>query len=44
LAADPDFQQHHGTAAGDVALREIIDGVLQISGRVVALEIALATN
>ena len=44
LAADPDFQRRHGAAAGDVALREIVDGVLQISGRVAALEIALTTN
>ena len=43
LAADPDLQRH-GAAAGDVALREIVDGVLQISGRVAALEIALTTN
>jgi hypothetical protein len=44
LAANPDFQRRHGAAAGDVALREIVDGVLQISGRVAALEIALTTN
>jgi DNA-directed RNA polymerase subunit K/omega len=44
LVADPNFQHHHGAAAGDVALREIVDGVLQISGQVAALEIALATN
>jgi len=44
LAADPDLRRRHGAAAGDVALREIVDGVLQISGRVAALEIALTTN
>jgi hypothetical protein len=44
LAANPDFLRRHDADAGVAALREIVDGVLQISGRVVALEIALATN
>jgi hypothetical protein len=44
LAAEPDFQRRHRAAAGDVALREIVDEVLHISGQVAALEITLATN
>lgn len=44
LDADPDFRRQHGANAGDAALTGIIDGVLEITGKVVALERALATN
>ena len=44
LDADPDFRQRHGGRAGDVTLTGIIDGVLEITSKVVALEKTLRAN
>ena len=44
LDAEPDFRQRYGVAAGDKISSGLLDGTLEIVGRVVALEMSLRTN